>query len=285
MLGPLIQCVVVLYQCSVSDSKTLQSLASCCDADKDLGAQISLLIYDNSPVPQQFNPSAVPCGQVEYQHSPVNGGLAAAYNEALARTLARGLDWLLLLDQDTALDPAFFRALVAAIRSAPAEVCAIVPKLTRDGTILSPQVVAFFRNCLLPRGFSGVHARKVTAMNSAACLRVQAIVAIGGFPTKYWLDYLDHVVFHWLQVAGGKVLILDALIEHRLSLNNMEKEMSLSRYANVLAAEWMFVRETRCGGGPFTHRVRLAKRALSYVLTMKNKSYAWQTLQAALRQD
>jgi hypothetical protein len=188
-----------------------------------------------------------------------------------------------LLDQDTLLYPAFFHALSAATRNPAAEICAIVPKLVQEGKLITPQVVAFFQNRYLPAGFSGVYPTKITAMNSAACLRVQAMADIGGFPAKYWLDYLDHVVFHWLQAAGGRVLILDIAIEHRLSLKNMEAEMSLSRYANVLAAEWMFVRETRSGGGPLTHRLRLIKRALVYAITIKNKAYTWQTVRAALQ--
>jgi GT2 family glycosyltransferase len=284
MSAPPIQCVVVLYKCTFGESRTVLSLLQCCREDKDIADQLSILFYDNSPDAQEFDATAWPSMRAAYQHPAENGGLAAAYSEALAAAREQHIEWLLLLDQDTLLYPAFFHALSAATKSPPAEICAIVPKLVQEGKLITPQVVAFFQNRYLPAGFSGVYPTKITAMNSAACLRVQAMVDIGGFPAKYWLDYLDHVVFYWLQAAGGKVLILDMAIEHRLSLKNMEAEMSLTRYANVLAAEWMFVRETRSGGGPLTHRLRLAKRAAVYILTTKNKDYAWQTLRAALQQ-
>lgn len=283
MSVPLIQCVVVLYKCTFGESRTVQSLRECCRANKDIAEQLSILFYDNSPDAQAWDATAWPSMRVAYQHPAENGGLAAAYNEALAVAREQHIDWLLLLDQDTLLYPAFFHALSAATRNPRAEICAIVPKLVQEGKLITPLAVAFFQNRYLPAGFSGVYPIKITAMNSAACLRVQAMTGIGGFPAKYWLDYLDHVVFHWLQAAGGKVLILDIAIEHRLSLKNMEAEMSLTRYANVLAAEWMFVRETRSGGGPLTHRLRLVKRALVYAITIKNKAYTWQTLRAALR--
>lgn len=283
MSGPLIQCVVVLYKCTLSESRTVQSLRECCQEDQDIAEQISILFYDNSPDAQEFDAAAWPSMRIVYQHPVENGGLVVAYNQALAVAREQHIDWLLLLDQDTVLYPAFFHALFAATTNPPAEICAIVPKLVQEGKLITPQVVRFFQNRYLPAGFSGVYPTKITAMNSAACLRVRAIVDIGGFPVKYWLDYLDHVVFHWLQAAGGKVLILDVAIEHRLSLKNMEAEMSLSRYANVLAAEWMFVRETRSGGGPLTHRLRLIKRALVYAITIKNKAYTWQTLRAAMQ--
>jgi GT2 family glycosyltransferase len=283
MSGHLIQCVVVLYKCTLSESRTVQSLLQCCLKDKDIAEQLSILFYDNSPDAQELDATAWPSMRIAYQHPAENGGLAAAYNEALAVAREQHIDWLLLLDQDTLLCPAFFHALSTATRNPPTEICAIVPKLVQDGKLITPQVVRFFQNRYLPAGFSGVYPTKITAMNSAACLRVQAMADIGGFPAKYWLDYLDHVVFHWLQAAGGRVLILDIAIEHRLSLKNMEAEMSLSRYANVLAAEWMFVRETRSGGGPLTHRLRLIKRALVYAITIKNKAYTWQTVRAALQ--
>jgi GT2 family glycosyltransferase len=283
MSAPLIQCVVVLYKCTFSESRTVQSLLQCCREDKDIAEQLSILFYDNSPVAQELDATAWPSMRIAYQHPAENGGLAAAYNEALAVAREQHIEWLLLLDQDTLLYSAFFHALSAATRNPPAEICAIVPKLVQEGKLITPQVVRFFQNRYLPGGFSGVYPTKITAMNSAACLRVQAMVDMGGFPAKYWLDYLDHVVFYWLQAAGGKVLILDIAIEHRLSLKNMEAEMSLTRHANVLAAEWMFVRETRSGGGPLTHRLRLIKRALVYAITIKNKAYTWQTLRAALR--
>jgi GT2 family glycosyltransferase len=283
MSAPCIQCVVVLYKCGFRESRTVQSLLQCCREDEDIAEQLSILLYDNSPEAQEFDATAWPSMRVAYQHPAENGGLAAAYNEALAAAREQHIDWLLLLDQDTVLYPAFFHALFAATRNSRAEICAVVPKLVQEGKLITPQVVRFFQNRYLPAGFSGVYPTKITAMNSAACLRVQAVVDIGGFPTKYWLDYLDHAVFHWLQAAGGKVLILDVAIEHRLSLKNMEAEMSLARYANVLAAEWMFVRETRSGGGPLTHRLRLVKRALVYAITIRNKAYTWQTLRAALQ--
>ena len=106
------------------------------------------------------------------------------------------------------------------------------------------------------------------------------MVAIGRFPREYWLDFLDHIMFHRLQEAGGLVLVLNVVIEHRLSLHNLEAEMDLERYANVLSAEWRFVRETGSGGGHLVHRLRLLKRALSHTIKLRNKNYAVKTLRA-----
>lgn len=279
----LIQCVVVLYKCSLDESKTLQSLAGFCRKQGGLAQQIALLIYDNSPGPPPTTLDRWDCGAVTYRQALANDGLATAYNHALSMARNAGIEWLLLLDQDTELNPTLFSVLFAAISSKlSSEICAIVPKLMQEGTMLSPQIVGQFHNRECSPEFSGISKKQVTALNSAACLRVQTMVEIGGFPVEYWLDYLDHVTFHRLQAAGARVLILDVTVEHRLSLRRLEAEMDLDRYSNVLAAEWRFVRETGSGGGALIHRLRLLKRTLSHTIKLRDKAYASKTLRAAL---
>ncbi|HTF69596.1 MAG TPA: glycosyltransferase [Edaphobacter sp.] len=280
----LIQCVVVLYECTVEDSRTLQALAKFCRQQNDLARRIDLLLYDNSSHPQTINLNQwIDCGSVEYCHAKENGGLLAAYTEALRRARENGIDWLLLLDQDTTLAPTMFPVLFSELRSSlTPNICALVPKLMQNGLIISPQIVGRFLNHDCSAAFSGISSKTITAFNSAACLRVQALDAIGGFPRDYWLDFLDYIMFHRLQAAGGQVLILDITMEHHLSLRNLETEMSLVRYANVLASEWRFIRETGSRGGPLIHRLRLFKRAFGYSFNLKNKAYALITLRAIL---
>jgi GT2 family glycosyltransferase len=277
----LIQCVVVLYECTLDDSKTLQSFAEVCRLEGTTSRQISLLVYDNSPNSQQTDLERWNCGTVEYRHASENGGLAAAYNYALSRALEAKIEWLLLLDQDTVLTQAFFLHLLAAVASPLSpKICAIVPKLIQAEKILSPQFVGIFRNSSCSNAFSGLSHDRLTAFNSAACLRVSAVMTIGGFPAEYWLDFLDHIVFHRLQADGSKVLVLEVFLEHQLSWRNLESEMSLSRYTNLISAEWRFIRETGVGGGPALHRLRLLNRALVYSIRFRNKAYALKTLRA-----
>jgi hypothetical protein len=160
------------------------------------------------------------------------------------------------------------------------KICAIVPKLVQHEKVLSPQRVGRIYNHHLQVTTTGLQLDPITAFNSAACLRVSSIISVGGFPPIYWLDYLDHIMFHRLQATGDRVLILDVAMEHNLSLENMEMEMDIKRQANLLTAEWRFIRETRWGGGPFFHRLRLLKRAFHYAIRLHNKTYALQTLHA-----
>jgi GT2 family glycosyltransferase len=261
----------------------LQSLAEFCRQQNGLAQQIALLIYDNSQRPQTTSLQSWDYGSVEYHQASKNQGLSAAYNHALSMASNAGIEWLLLLDQDTEISPAFFASLFATITSQLSPTtCAIVPKLTQEGRILSPHIVGRFHNYDYPPEFSGVYPKQVTAFNSASCMRVQALIAVGGFASTYWLDYLDKITFYRLQARGGRVFVLEVTIQHRLSSLNLETEMDLGRYTDLLAAEWRFFRETRSGGGTLIHRLRLAKRSLAQTIKLRNKSYALKTLRAVL---
>lgn len=282
MAEPLIQCVIVLYKQRPTESASLSSLSEICARDPSIADRIRVLVQDNSPVSQASLFQAASLG-FEYHHAPENPGLPDAYNRALEKAKDRKAAWLLLLDQDTVLNRGFLRQLLAAVQSeASIEACAFVPELVKDGRVVSPQVVRF-RLRPLPLGFSGFAAVPLDAVNSAACLKVEAVSAIGGFPLEYWLDFLDVIVFHRLQAAGGRIYVLDSQLEHSLSILNLEAEMSVARYSNMLAAQWRFIRETGSRGGPFIHRLRLLKLSLYRARKLKNKGYALETLRAAIR--
>ncbi len=282
MAAPLIQCVVVLYKQSPARALSLSSLLQICADDPAIRAKLRILVQDNSPGDPASNLS-LDSGRFEYFHAPANPGLADAYNRALSTAQGDQIPWLLTLDQDTLLDRHFVVQLLAALESGEVErVCACVPELVQDELVLSPQIVGRVFYSRVPLGFSGFSAKPLIAFNSAACLSVPALVAIGGFPQEYWLDYLDHIVFYRLQAAGGRVYVLNSQLAHRLSMQHIESEVSIERYCNVLAAEWRFVRDSSSALGSIVHRVRLLKRALLHGLKLKDKAYAIHTIRAAI---
>jgi GT2 family glycosyltransferase len=279
-----VQCVLVLYKTDLQQSETYLSLSAFLREDSSWSDRLSLLLYDNSPEPQSV---LVPPGlfaSVRYQHDPSNGGLAAAYNQALRLAEDTQCVWLWLFDQDTAVPSRLIPAAMAVIDGTQrTEISAIVPRLMQDGIVNSPLISERFRYRAVDKEFSGTYPGSLTALNSCACMRVSALRRIGGFPAQYWLDYLDHAVFHRLQEQGGKVTVLDVSISHRLSTNNLGEESSRSRYENVLAAEWRFVRETGWGGGSLVHRLRLLKRAARTFLTLREPAFALLVLKWSLR--
>jgi GT2 family glycosyltransferase len=228
--------VVVLYGQRPSASVTVATLAG---ALREAAAvDCHVLIHDNSPagelalneLPENFR----------YHAAARNRGLLGAYEAALAQARAEGYDWLLTLDQDTALPADFFSAIEPGLKAAEDDprIAAIVPHLAEGEQLLSPAYVRIGRLKPLPAHFSGVPRREARAFNSAALLRVAALDAIGGFHPCFWLDHLDSWLHHQFYVQGWRMFVLDSVhLEHHFSLLNYRERVSLPHLQNFLMAE------------------------------------------------
>ena len=267
--------VLVLYGMRAEESACFRSLREALGQQPVL-ADITLLLYDNSPIESE---TPMFPAQLTYYHDETNGGVAAAYNAGLSLARANGSQWLLLLDQDTALTPPFLAEAQAAMSQVPDEVVAIVPRLTQDGQTHSPQQLPRLSHHPLPEHISGILPLKVSVFNSGAAIRVSALKR---FPERYWLDFLDHAVFHELQAAGGRIWLLHARLEHRLSTQRLGDEASLARYRNVLQAERDFYREYGSVADRFFYHLRRAKQTAGHLLKVRDKRFALLSAQAAL---
>jgi GT2 family glycosyltransferase len=271
--------VVVLYKQRPSASVTLASLAR---ALKGVGVDCSGLIYDNSPETEAAQ-DEMPLG-FHYQAAVENRGLLGAYAAALERARAEGYDWLLTLDQDTALPANFFSAIQPGLRAAKDDprIAVIVPHLAEGERLLSPAYVGLSRTAPMPASFSGVPAREARAFNSAALLRVEALDAIGGFDPCFWLDHLDSWLHHQLYVHGWRMYVLDAVhLEHHLSLLNYRDRVSLTRLHNFLRAESAYFDQYCSPLAGAAYNVELAGRLVKQALrgeTREVRRATWRAL-------
>jgi GT2 family glycosyltransferase len=250
--------VVVLYNRELSRSQSLSSLLEHLSADPELAKRFSLVVYDNSPRAQSS--ASTTDFPLHYIHDASNGGLASAYNFALARAESEEREWLLLLDQDTSLTREFLVELLetATTLQATAEVAAIVPKLVVNGGIHSPatEFIEQMRRQFQPpkqpiaQDLVGIMKQPLCAYNSGATLRVSALRSIGGFPPEFWLDYLDHAVFRALYSHGYCTHLLLATLVHDASYSNLGS-VSFWRLRNVLMAQTLYVKRN----GNFTDRL------------------------------
>ena len=202
--GCRILAVAVLYKQSPTESRALSSFIRILKDNPQMAIHFSLVVYDNSPQRHEVLADL----PVHYVHDPANGGLAAAYNYALARAEQAGNEWLLLLDQDTTLTREFFSELIACTNTLQTQdnVAAIVPKLMAQGRLKSPaeDFIDYIRHQFtgsahtLGQDVAGVQHGRISAYNSGSTMSVSLLRSIGGFPTEFWLDYLDHAVFHAL---------------------------------------------------------------------------------------
>ncbi len=209
-----------------------------------LGAEmgdVRVLLWDNSP--SHGSGDGLPEG-VSYFGDESNSGLATAYNRAREWAAIHGSEWLLTLDQDTAVPADFFVKMAAAAGECTryAGVGAIVPQIAVGGKRLSPN---WFEFGAIPRwwktGYVGVPNKPVFAFNSGAMLKVSVLEQVGGYDPRFWLDDSDAMVFSRLHEHGKRVYIAgDIQVEHEFSMKDMQGRMSPQRYENALFAETAF---------------------------------------------
>jgi GT2 family glycosyltransferase len=264
--------VIVLYKQRPSASVTVATLARALRENPSVDCCV--LIHDNSPA-GDIAAEELP-GGFRYYAAPVNRGLYAAYEGARlsasgqgADGPAEGCDWLLTLDQDTALPTDFFSAIEPGLRAAKEDprIAAIVPHLAEGERLLSPAYVGLSRTTPMPASFSGVPAREARAFNSAALLRVEALNSIGGFDPCFWLDHLDSWLHHQLYVHGWRMYVLDSVhLEHHFSLLNYRDRVSLAHLRNFLAAESAYFDQYGSPLAGAAHTVQLAGRLVKQTL-------------------
>ncbi len=255
--------IVVLYGMTADESPAFRSLRHLLEAG---AAEFEVMVFDNTPY-EQPRPNAF---SGIYQHDAANPGLATAYNFALRRARQRGLQWLLLLDQDTTVTSAYLLEIGAELGGLQPGICALVPQLMRGSSILSPLIPPFS-----PAGEigHGVSARALHYFNSGALLRVSALEGVGGFPQDFPLDYLDHATFHLLQASGGQVHVLQAQLAHSLSQDEAaaDHDAQARRHAGILRAAARFYRRFGSTVERRSFRRDLLRKAL---VALRNASFA-----------
>jgi glycosyltransferase involved in cell wall biosynthesis len=262
-----VMAVIVLYRMAASDSPAFRSVMAARDSlGKGLG-EVRVLLWDNSPA--AGTREDLPQG-VAYFADESNSGLATAYNRALEWAELHGAEWLLTLDQDTAVPKDFFVRMTAAARASTqySGIGAIVPQIAAGGRQLSPN---WFQFGAIPRwyrsGYVGVPGEPVFAFNSGAMLRVDALKQVGGYDPRFWLDDSDAMIFSKLHQHGKRVYVAgDIQVEHEFSMKDMQRRMNATRYQNALFAETAFwdLRMNRMAGWERTLRlmVRMVKHWL-----------------------
>lgn len=281
---------VVLYKCSFAESLAVSSLLRILNEDPSLAKHFSFVLYDNSPEPQnQDLAAALP---ILYVHDPSNGGLAPAYNFALARAESEGSEWLLLFDQDTSATRDFLLELVALAQTLHGEtrVAAIVPKLLVNGIVYSPAThfIDVLRRQFSPstpntyNSLLGMQENRLNVYNSASTIRVSALKSIGAFPKEFWLDYLDHTVFHTLFVNGYRIYVMHASLEHDQSDADLQ-DVSALRHQNVLKAQALFVKRAGNPADRLLYRIWLLRYSRKLRSLCKDKRVWRETALQAFR--
>lgn len=202
-----------------------------------------LIVYDNSP-----NPMAMPLHfdeRIDYKHNPGNGGTRCAYDFALAEAVKRGYEWVLLLDDDTHL-PFNFLSVVSNSCNLELlnELDVFLPRVDISNKQISPSYISNFGSIVQVahtlRTSNKLPIKGITGIASGSIIRTSALVEIPQLPSMLWLDFVDHWIFHQLNLRMAKYLIIDITLQHKLSILNMS-EVSRERLFSILDGESVFI--------------------------------------------
>lgn len=241
-------------------------IGKCCD----------LLIYDNSPEPQ-YVPFFDREG-VTYIHDPKNPGLAVAYDEALRQ--ASSYEWLLLLDQDTAITIKYLQQLQSL--EPVFELAAVVPQIFANDRQISPLLAEGYINRDAIPLDPGYYQRRLMAINSGTALSVKYLREIGGFNHDFSLDFLDHWLFWRIFHDNKVVLVTDHQLKHDLSVLDYST-LPLQRYSSILKAESLYY--TKYDKVHLAaHKKQLWLRVAKQFLTVKDRNFWKLTLKEARKE-
>jgi len=275
--------VVVLYKMTFEQSRGLRSLLKIISENKDAADAIDLMVCDNTPYEQ-----AMPDWFTGHFYRDVtNPGLAHWYNIALQNAAANGIGWILVLDQDTEATTEYIAEIIERTSSMEEdrEIVAMFPKLVQNGVVCSPLTPPTYHHPLpFDRNFTGVAPSRLHVFNSGSVFRVSAVQDAGGFPEEFPLDFLDHATYAALQSRGGRLFVLQSILEHELSSNDIHRTdpAAVARHCNALQAERKFYQLNGSTQDRIFRRVRLLRGGLAALVKHGAVGWSLRMMKAAL---
>lgn len=208
--------IVVLYRRAPAASETLVSLSRIDFAALNLDVEVH--IWDNacaSPAPPHADLLPVPW---RYVASIENVPLSKAYN-LLVRQSHRA--HVVIFDQDSHVDAAFFGALSAAIDIDEAEVFA--PLIRHGERVISPGRLRWIKGAPLPRvSANALLPTNFTAMMSGLCMSRALLARLGEqpFDERLWLYGVDTRFCRDLARHRARAYLTGAQLGHDSALRN-----------------------------------------------------------------
>ena len=158
-----------------------------------------------------------------------NIGLAAAQNQGIKLALADGLDWVLLLDQDSILNKSFVKNMLHAARIYDNEdyIGFLTPRHESDDG--SPSVPTYSKGLFLkPKRYhmnlTEIDDSLLFGMASGSFIPNKRLKEIGLMREDFWIDYIDYEFSLRVRKQGYKILgVGGARLNHRLGITQQIK--------------------------------------------------------------
>ncbi len=253
--------VVVLYNQQLWNCNTYKTLIK--DNPKYL-----LFIYDNSPKAQhdqtEFDDN------VKYTSDITNRGLSYAYNRAMEYAEKQGIQWLLLLDQDTIFPLEILTSYQNTLIKTESKYNIIVPNIKMlGGNYMSPVIT--YNHITKPskiKALGELSLKKYSAINSGMMINVNAMREVGGYNEKVTIDFSDYQFLYRLSKKYNYLYVMDVECYQEFSNDVQTISQKLKRFSIFCSC----LRECETDGfwDLISYYFIVLKRAISISIEAKN---------------
>lgn len=258
-----IACAVVVYNTACQNSLSLSALARM--------PELSVYVADNST--REMGNQAY-CQRMGWRYLPMGGnvGLPRAYNAVLGAIEEESV--VVWLDDDTALEPAYFAALRAALDAHP-EGDVFLPRVTDEAGQLSPCIIEGYRVRRCAPGQAPSPAR-ITGINSGMAVRLR-VYARYRYDEGYFLDYVDHAFLRDMKAQGRRIVPFEGHLTQRFSGNERGNAAGAQVRLRIFARDFSRFCQDTPAGRRYARRM-LLRRRLVLCLRHRHPGFLWMRL-------
>lgn len=179
-------------------------------------------IYDNSPEYNNSFKQKLDHAKIKYVADAENSGVSRAYNLGSEYASALGRKWLLLCDQDTLFNTAYFDCLFKTLHEHNPTM--VAPFLYSNEILISPckfRLNYGSRLKTLPLPGRNAFGGKAL-LNSGLLIRQDEFKASGGYNEKVFLDFADFDFIKRFKKICPDFYLLNVELEHHLESTRMQ---------------------------------------------------------------
>ena len=270
-----------------------ETLACLDSLSKIVYRDLQILYVDNGSDPDERQKIKKAFSHVEWLELPVNRGFAGGMNSGIAWCLEKNIPYVLILNNDTCVDPNFLAPLVAALEKDPSVAGANPKILVRD----HPEMIWFSGGVIRPltgrtahRGkdqpedtFKNQKAIMDYATGCCLLLRAGALRRVGLLDESYFAQCEDVDLSLRLRRGGFSLLYVpQSVIWHGVSASMGGEASPMSLYFRVRNHPRL-VWKQRLGVVPFLYHAVVAPAGLLLRALLKGQGKAAQAVGVGYR--
>lgn len=192
--------------------------------------EINIFIFDNTDLPNwELEPPKFSANvKLNYIHFSANPGIALAYNRIADFAKNNHFQWLVFLDQDSALPMNAYEIYQNFANLNKDGIAA--PKVISNNKIISPSYYKYYRTSPIVEIGNRIKLRNVTCINSGLMISVSSYFLSGGYSSALRLDFCDHEFIERASQKLENLNLLNFTIHQDFSTDTNDLQKAIFRY-------------------------------------------------------